>query len=331
MPASAIELFPNFYMPSNYLKEIVIAKGNSAQLSQYFALILGIKPLLDDWVYSTRIAQFERACALYGLHITTDSMFVEAPHRLLAKSIGAENLTTTKFFGAPFSSARNGQVHVFVSKSKKTLERGKRYGWYPLSIHGRILTKPLIDHYNFGKFLGYPKCCRDFFMEYNDHSRYSNTLYLPFKNTKNTPSFLCNSLTKDSYSYVYNIPCSFDCEHTIKYASALRNFILRMEPNYAQLVDAHLKLVFLVFKERDIYAFQGKQIKRKIFYNNCYFADASVHSPRYISLLKKGNEIEIKHNRLAILSSGHQIAEIPKTAASNWFVISFGGYNAKNE
>lgn len=279
--------------------------------------------MLDDWIPIDNLHFFEEACRKYGLFLSKESIFLENSSLEIKKSIGYHNLTTTKMFGAPISSKKKGMVHVFISKSKKILERGRGYGWYPLVINGRVMKKMHSDHYKYGYFLGYPKCCRNFFWKYNNHVKYLNTLFLPHKNTKK-PSFLCNGLTKDSHSYIYHIPCSFDCKKTIASTSKLREFILEKDPAYAKIIDRTIKQIFLVFKERNVYGFEGEKInEQEITYNNAYFIDYALHSGRYLESFRMGNRLKVNEERIEIYRGNELLNIITKQRPETGFIISF--------
>ncbi len=314
---------PNTYMPKNYLREIVVAKESDLTLFSYHAVLADLKPLLDDWVPVERMNLFEKACKKYGLFVSKESLFIDMPFLDTEKTIGKKYMTTTKKFCAPIGSNYLGIVHVFVSKTKKTLLDGRGFGWYPLAINGRVIPKTRYDHYKFGEFLGYPKCCIDFFWKYNDHNKYANTLFLPFKNTKK-PNFMCNTLTKDSHSYAYHIPCSFDCKNTANLASMLREFIYLKDPKYGQIIDKCTKKIFIVFKERDIYGFEGQVNGNELNYNNCYFLDYALYPAKYIELFKKGNRLKVTDERIIIYSRSKILSEIKKERPETGFMISFG-------
>lgn len=316
-------LFQDKYLPKEYLREIALAKGNSNMLFLYHSVLAGLKPLLDEWIPVGRVGEFEQACEKYGLHTAKESVFLDLP--LSGSIIGQEFATTTRCFGAPVGSGYNGRVHIYVSRSGEILGEGKRYGWYPLAINGRCVSKPHSDHYRFGEFLGYPECCRHFFMEHSNHQKYSNTLQLPFMNTGTKPHHLCNSLTKDSYSYIYHIPCGFGCKRTVAYAKKVRRFIYKKDPEYGRLIDAHLKLPFLVCRERDIYAFDGKLEGNTLAYKDCFFVDYYLHEPKYLGLLKKGNRVEIGRAGAKVYFGKRYVGAIPRTVSEDWFFISFEG------
>lgn len=315
------ENIPQVYLPDKFFRDLVLVKGNLI-LFLYYALLADLKPMLDDWILPGNIKLFEKVCRHYGLFVSKESLFVNMPLLDIERSIGKEDVTTTKNFCVPFNSNYSGSIHVFVSKSKKTLDEGKGYGWYSLVTNGRAIRKPSTDHYRFGEFLGYPKCCMDFFWKYNNHSKYENTLNLPFKNTKK-PNFLCNSLTKDSYSYLYHIPCSFGCKKTIKLSSELRDFIYNKDKRYGQIIDQCMKKIFLVFREKDIYGFEGSMQGNEVYYNNCYFLDYMLYTARYLESFKKGNHLKVTDESIIIYLNGKMIKEIRKDVPEVGFLISF--------
>lgn len=310
------------YVPQEYLREIVQAKNSSGMLFLYYALLADLKPMLDDWVPAENMHLFEKACRKYGLFVYKESLFVDMPSLDIEKTIGKESLTTTKVFNAPINSKYPGYIHVFVSRSKEILKEGRGYGGYGLVINARAIHKLMIDHYLFGTFLGYPKCCIDFFWKYNNHKKYANTLFIPFKNTKK-PNFLCNCLTKDTHSYLYHIPCSFDCKKTIHLASELRKFIYEKDSRYGQLIDKCMKQTFLVFKERDIYCFDGQFAGDKFTYSNCYFQDYMLYQPKYLELFHNGNSLKVTDENIIIYFNNTFIAKIKKNSPEEGFIISF--------
>lgn len=319
-------LFNEFYSPKDYLKEIVSAKSNTATLYLYFALMCNLKPLLDDWILKDKLEDFKKACKLYGLHVYAESIFfnVNSSDKKIKSSIGFEALTTTKAYGVPIDSGLEGRVHVFVSKSKKILDKGKVFGFYSLSVNGRVIPKLTIQHCRYGRYLGYPHCCIDFFSKYNDHIKYKNTLWFNYKNTKGKPNPLANPLTKDSYSYLYHMPCSFSCEETIKIANSLRNFILDKDKNYVKIIDRHINLTYLVFKEKDIYAFEGKMIsENELSYKNCHYIDTQLYQPVYKKYFDEGDSIKVDEKTLGVYKGNQLIHTINKVCPEQGFLVSF--------
>jgi len=293
------------YLPKKFCREFALLKGHSVQITMIMAVVLGIKPCMDDWIPLDRLHDYKRICKKYGLYIYSDAIFSvvekkEIPHSV----IGRDRLTTTMAFGYAYSpdTVHNGSVHVFVSRTKKHLDEALKDGWYPLIIHGRVIDKPLIDAHRFGSSLGYPDCCIDFFRKYNNWYRYS-FLYESFKNTrKGTSNFLCNPFNKNTpYTYIYHMPCSYACKNTICLTKDLRLAIKNEEPEFVKIIDAHLRLPFLVFYERKYYCFDGVLRKGRIYYQGVYFPDFTRGNNLYLDTLKRGNCVFIDNNDVVVL------------------------------
>lgn len=321
---SAVAAMPLFrwYEP-RFLKDICDARGGNSQLFLYYSVLAGLKPALDEWIPTDKLGQYLDVCKKYSLITEVESIFFNETSEDVRDSIGGEFLTTTVSNGAPAGTDYTGRAHIYVSKSQEMLDRTKRTGWYPLSVNNRIVTKPHIDYMWFGECLGYPKCCIDYFAKVNDHSKYPNTLMLPFKNTKTRPNYLCNSLVKDTYCYLYHIPCSFDCCATADLSAELRNYIMQHDPGYAAYIDRHMKLNFVVFGERNIYAFDGKPDGNTLQYKNCYFVDSYLYPGEMLKVFGQGNMLVIEDDNILIMEEGRLRQTIPRTSRSDWFFISF--------
>jgi len=123
------------------------------------------------------------------------------------------------------------------------------------------------------------------------------------------------------------MPCSFSCSATIKAAHRLRGEIKKREPEYVKLIDMHLSLPCLVFFERNIYAFKGRQRDNQITYTDVYAVDLTCAPADYTNLLREGNRVSVKDRKvhvyrdstlLHIIEGGLQnrVREVP-------FLISF--------
>ncbi|MDD5348171.1 MAG: hypothetical protein PHT59_06130, partial [Candidatus Omnitrophica bacterium] len=182
--------------------------------------------------------------------------------------------------------------------------------WYPLIINNRAVHKPFIDHVRFGYFLGYPDCCQDFFRRYNDHFRYSH-LFEAFKHTKAAPLTLCNPLLKNhTYSYIFHMPCSYDCERTARYAADVRRALKRHEPNLAERIDELLARPFLVIEEHDAYIFEGRLRGREIRYRDFAFVGASEQRGGELTpALARGDRVRAEADTVSIYKGARTVAK----------------------
>jgi len=301
------------YLPKKFCKEFVQVRGHSGQLTIIMATVKGIKPCMDDWIDVDRYEEYCKICKDYGLFIKPDAIFSSVREdQIPLNVIGREYLTTTKAFGFPFDSSNNkGRVHVFISKLKERLENCFKNGWYPLIIKNRIINKPLIDAFKFGYDLGYPECCINFFQKYNNWSKYSY-LYEAFKNTsKNEYYYFCNPFTKDvTYSYIYHMPCAYNCKTTIELVKRVRSVIYEEEPEFVKKIDWHLKLPLLVFYERKFYAFEGEIKNNKLYYKKVFFIGQMPENNLYETDLRKGDCVFLEDKDVVILKKEKLIKRI---------------------
>lgn len=304
-------MFESYY-PKKFCREFVQIKG-SGQLVNIMATVKEIKPAMDDWVRVDRYDEYRRICKRYGLIVRTDTVFrMSKKKNILKNVIGGKRLTTTYAFGLPFNgSSKDGLVHVFIAKSKGNLENCFRDGWYPLIIKHRVIDRPGIDIFKFGYNLGYPKCCVGFFRQFNNWYKYSY-LYEAFKNTKkNRYHYLSNPCTRDiTYSYIYHMPCAYNCKATIELARKIKKAIYAEEPEFVEKIDRHLKLPLLIFYEIKFYAFDGEIKNGKLHYKDVYFIGQMSENNLYESDLKRGNCVFLEDRDVVILNNGKLIRRI---------------------
>ncbi len=311
-----------------YLRDIYQAKGGTGQLFLYYSVLAGLKPALDEWIPVGNLENYLRVCEKYGLLTEVESIFYNETSNAARQAIGSEFLTTTVACGAPFGADYEGRAHIYVSKSEEELDKIKRTGWYPLAVNNRIVTKPQIDYMWFGDSLGYPKCCIDYFAKVNNHSMYPNTLMLPFKNTKTKPNYLCNSLVKDTYCYLYHIPCGFDCRATAELSAELQAYIRERDPGYAEYIDMHMKLNFLVFRERDIYAFDGVPEGNILKYNISAFVDSYLYPGDLMDVFSRCDALVVHEDKILATRNGKTVHTINRTERMDWFFVSFADDNS---
>lgn len=301
------------YLPDKFCREFVQIKRNSLRLTALMATIKGVKPFMDDWIESDRYRAYKKACKKYSLFIKPGIMLQLVTNRaLIPKNIAGKNCltSTTASFGSPFNLNKEGELRVFISKSKKYLEEGFNNSWYPVIIKDRVINKPLIDAFKYGYNLGYPSCCITFFQKHNDWSKYSY-LYEAFKNTpKGNYNYLCNPFARDAYTYIYHMPCSYNCQATINLAKRVRRVIYEEELQLGEKIDMHLKLPLLVFYERKFYAFEGEIKHNKLFYKKVYFIGQAPENNLYETDLNKGNCVFIENKDILILNKGRLIKRI---------------------
>ena len=318
----------NKYVPSKIGKEYT-EMLDSYQYPMFISTALGIKPCFDDWVFTSNLKEFKQLCNKYGLFVEQDSINWK-PCKNKEEIIGKENITTTLAEGSQETASQMDKVtHVFISKSREILRKVKRVGWYPLSISGRSLNKPFVDHLRFGEILGYPKCCINSFKKYNNWNLYSHP-YETYKNTfsdlkDNKPSYYCNNFLMDnSYFFIHHIPCSYNCPTTIEYAQRIEKGIEAVEPEFVKRTKEMLRKPLFVIGERNFILFEGikegNQIRYSgsVYYNN--FARPEENLP-YYDLINKGDKIVVQNGNIHIYKGPNKILE--SEIKEEWFLIQF--------
>jgi hypothetical protein len=311
------------YIPNKFCREFVELKKSAVQITNYMGVVAGLKPLLDDWIPVQAMDAFAGACRKYGILYKSEAVWMkEASDEELRNVAGGDGLNTTKFYGSRYDSGiSQGNVHVFVARSEEALDKGYRSGWYPLIIGSTAIYKPFIDYFRFGAALGYPECCINYFMKENPKR---NFLYSILKNSKGKLNYLCNCLNKDNiYSYIFHMPCSFNCEKTIQYCEALRGEIKKHEPRFAGQIDFHLKAPFLVFEEQNAYSFDGEVIDiGTISYKKAFFIGNSRNNI-YGDRINAADKLQIQNDVIRLFRSNILVCEIAKNRASEGFLLYF--------
>ncbi|HXE71661.1 MAG TPA: hypothetical protein VNO81_03290, partial [Candidatus Nitrosotenuis sp.] len=144
-----------------------------------------------------------------------------------------------------------------------------------------------------------------------DWTRYS-FLYEIYRNTRpGAYRLLCNPLAKDrTYSYIYHMPCRFDCPATRRLAARLRAEIGRREPDFVRRIDQHLGLPYLVFRERKHYAFRGVLEGRTIRYSEVFYPDGAPEGRPYLERLARGDQVVLGEGAVDILRRGRRVDRI---------------------
>jgi len=272
------------------------ARGGLGQLTQFMAVVAGIKPVLDDWVPVERVEGFQALAADLGLVSAVDSYFEFIDEASTTSGIvGRERFNTTRARGhSPRRPVAGSSAHIFLARDTEWLRRGVASGWYMLVVDGRIVEKPWIDHYRFGECLGYPDCCRQFFALHNNwHS--DNSYWQALSATRGSPLFLCNSLVKNSgLSYAVHLPCRFDCSSTSYYAAQVRAFVQDESPVLSRGIDGLLQRPFLMLSEWELFGFDGERTgPTHLNYRDVFMVPTNRPDRGLLAALKMGDRIDV--------------------------------------
>lgn len=320
------------YTPKNFGKDFFELRGSS-QYPMFIAAVLGLKPLFDDWVSVNNYSKYIDVCRKYGLLVETDMVFSRT-NTSKKDIVGGENINTTFFEGKKFADRKSDdEIHVFVSKDRNSLVEAKKFGWYPLVINNRSINRPYINGMHFGKCLGYPDCCIDFFRKYNNWHLYSCP-YEIYKNTKiikgkAVGSYYCNSFLMDNtYSYIHHFPCSYRCRKTIDLGKEIEKKISEIEPEFIDKTKKLLKMPLLVFNEKNFIIFDGVLSKDGKSYGLNYALSQYISNPfrpeetiDFYDSIRDGSSILMQNNEIIVRSNSTVIKKIRKKP--EWFMTDF--------
>ena len=320
------------YVPRSFGKEYWNVKG-PPQYPMFAAVALGLKPVMDDWVDVHDYERLADACAAYGLVMAPDIVFAPAEGSKEG-IIGGRNITTTYFRGEKFTGQNTeGQVHILIARDKQAASDARKWAWYSLVINGRSTNKPFVDHLRYGKCLGYPPCCVNFFRTYNNWHLFSN----PFETLKNTAfengnaigSHYCNNFLMDKgYSYIHHLPCSYRCKASTALAQELEKKLDTLEPAFIQTANRLLRKPLLVFGEQHFAIFDGELQKTaggaSISYRACqYFRNPSrpEEDIAFFDEIQAGDALVMNDSHILIKDGTTTIRKAERK--KEWFLIDF--------
>jgi len=308
-------LFETFY-PRSFCRDFVEVRQSSTQLLMFMACVLGLKPLMDDWIPVGLLEDYRRMCREHGLFVRADVTKVLVPReRAEARALGGGTLSSTVALGVPLraplpeEAQAQARLHVFLSRDRDLLRHGM---WYPVIVKDRVLWPPYADVLDYGRLLGYPECCIRFFRQRNDWRRFSFLAEIHRESSGRPRHWLCNPLTKDrTYSYIYHMPCRWDCPATRRLAGRLRSEVVRREPELVRQVDRHLRLPALVFYERKHFVLDGTLQGDRVEYRAVHFPDADPEGQALLERLAPGDALELQGNAVQVFRRGVLLDRIP--------------------
>jgi hypothetical protein len=262
---------------------------------------------------------------------------------------------------------RVGIPDCFIENAKKT---AKKLGIEILvkefnTIYGEELSKPLINAYysldkkmcreawlaekngdrkRFGRLLGYPECCVDFFIKNLSSGHFIDYTLSSLSVVKTKPSFYCNSLfVFDSKLSSYNmqtyndnikifdkpehknlflirhVPCSLDCEESIKIGKITLKLLEKEYPQLAVRIVNALKKPVLYWNYFEWIIFNGNMQNEKIKYDGIlnYESLVKMHTKK---MIESGNNIKIEDDKIAVLKNRENIGYIERKDGIPMFI-----------
>jgi hypothetical protein len=309
------------YIPENNRLFNMFAKLENRQLPMFYAVYLGIKPLMDTFLRYENYLILKDEAAKQGVLMGHNGVMITPPDEdFLRRKERFRNLGTTKMVAIPFDENRTGDlVHAFISKSPEMIEEARQLTWYNLFVGEHQLAQPPLDNYRYGATLGFPGCCVRFYAAHNGRfceDNYCwewNTPFEVYNNTKGDLSFLCNHIPMDFvYFLIHHYPCSYNCPVTMDLAGRVLQGITELDPGYAKKIEWHLKLPYLLFNEKKAFALDGIIEGNRIKYKDWYF----LGDQRDISLYEfivRGDMVELVDEFVIVYKDKSEIGRYPRT------------------
>jgi hypothetical protein len=301
----------NFSWPwTGVLRSLVEMRSTEALLTQYVAVVAGVRHALDDWIPASHFHAFCELMAQQGLTVKADCVFQPLVNdsTLEGKNLAPTTQASALAYPEGMDDSPRTRVHVIVSSRSDWAEETLAAGWYPVFVDRRIVRKPLVDHRRLGIAFGYPDCCVDFFIKHNDWPRFNTLVDAARASTR--LRWETNCLLKHSpWSTLFHMPCSFDCQATVDYTTKLMAALSEWDSGYAKRIHDSLQQSFLVISERLAYVLLDASIKdeRRAVYNKAVFVGAAAEHDRCGELLARGNELEISDGVVFISNDGKLI------------------------
>lgn len=273
------------------------------QLTTFVAVAEGVKPVMDDWVAGPALSEYTEFVTGLGLSIEVGPVFETLAESELAEITGGASLNTTRARAGVASDSAAGRTQVFVGHDAQRVSEAARAGWYNLVAEDRVVLKPWIDHYWFGRALGYPDCCLDAFAR-DGAWNLTNPYAAAAARTGNTALALCNPVMRHSgFSYLNHYPCRFDCPASARYSASVRRALLGHGTGLVERADRYARAPYLLLSGWAGFGFDGVVERTSARYSAYWQVPTNKPNNAVAELLSAGNRVELVGNVLTVWRS----------------------------
>lgn len=208
-------------------------------------------------------------------------------------------------------------------------------------------------HHLMGPLLGYPKCCIEnnlYLSDCNQQYNASVVTYRSYQNTKKC-NFLTNNLfnfssrlrtKKESFEFldkyhrlnekfpvflwylqfISHIPCSYDCEESIKIGREIDFLLKEYAPNMEKIIRYTLSRLILFFDLFRLVVFDG-YLKEGILYYSKIIPPYFPLENSLMEKIKKGNKIIVTDNKVEIFKGNLNLFTYQKKNEADGFILDF--------
>ena len=157
----------------------------------------------------------------------------------------------------------------------------------------------------FGRLLGYPECCLEFYEKYKESAGQYQMDFVPFSVTEfKKYSFYTNYFLRYfNYTVISHFPCSCACNATIEIGRRNFQFFQKTMPEVADIMAENLKTAILYTETGGIYYFKEYLLENSILGKKLQFDnfEASQTDSEIYQLLSKNKFLDIiSHDKVII-------------------------------
>lgn len=191
-------------------------------------------------------------------------------------------------------NSRGGIRYHYLSKIEKNAILAKRFD-------------EVKDSEKFGKILGFPRCCIEFFNHYykEANSKQGDFILCVLKETIEPPpyNFYNNYAARYfGYSLLSHFPCSFSCKQSAQIAENYRLILEKYSSSWAKNFERIQKSTILYTEYHGIFLFKKYKLKQSTFWYDNNEILSTIDNYLF-SDLKQGNNIKIVNKNYVIIFS----------------------------
>lgn len=203
-----------------------------------------------------------------------------------------------------------------------------------------------------GSLLGYPECCvrnHFYFVKHNMQHQHPKVIYQSHKKSKKY-SFLTNNLFnftsrlngKEDFrkqkryfslnknfsipiyylQFISHIPCSYDCQESIKIGKKIRSLLKKYAPKIEKVVTYTLSKPVLFFNLFKWIIFEGYVKENTLFYKKV-IPPISLIDFSLLNKIMRGNKIVTNRKRIKIFKDNLLLYSYSKKDETDGFILDF--------
>jgi hypothetical protein len=279
-----------------FYKELSNLKLHPITMKELILVYNKSKPCCRIIIGDSILKQFNDFCKKYSLYIER-SNFKIIGQRDIGKG-GWQNKIKKKVS----VNSKKGYFFYYVSYNKKNAKRAKT-------------AEKSKKEKKFGKLLGFPVCCQNFFAKYykKANSKQCDFVLYVLKETKENPpyDFWNNYIAQYfGYSLLSHFPCSFNCKESERLAKLYYKKLKENNKKFAEGFKKAQKSAILFTEYRGIFLIRKYNLKGNILIYDNKNLKTTLKNTIFESL-KRGDNVKILNkNHVLIRKKNHTLKEL---------------------